>query len=86
VNIFIFWYFVAKLSGRRDFACFAACVAVGLIPYRVAIDPSLGFFGQMQRLIAGLFLSLLSLQAYLEGRKWWWLAASVALYLACALL
>jgi hypothetical protein len=86
LDVFLFYLLVGKLSGRRDFACFAACVTVGLIQYRVAIDQSLGFFGQMQLLIAALFLSLIVLQLYLEGRGRGWLAASVGLYLVCALL
>ena len=86
LDIFLFYLLVARLSGRRDYACFAACVTIGLIQYRVAIDPSLGFFGQMQILIAGLFLSLLALQRSLEGRGRGWLAMSVALYFACGLL
>ena len=94
VHLWVFWesavfyLLVHKLSGRRDYACFAACVTIGLIQYRITIDPSFGFFGQMQLLITALFLSLLTLQLHLEkrGQEWGWLAASVILYLACALL
>ena len=88
LDLFLFYLLVHRLSGRRDYACFAACVTVGLIQYRITIDPSFGFFGQMQLLIAALFFSSLALQLHLEkrGQEWGWLAASVILYLACALL
>ena len=59
LDLFLFYLLVHKLSGRRDYAYFAACVTIGLIQYRITIDPSLGFFGQMQLLIAAFFLSLL---------------------------
>jgi hypothetical protein len=88
LDLFLFYLLVQKLSGRREFACFTACVTIGLIQYRVTVDPSLGFFGQMQLLIALLLLSLLTLQLHLESkvREWKWLGTSVFLYLACALL
>src|SRR4051812_34959086 len=54
LDLFLFYLLVRKLSGRRDYACFAACVTVGLIQYRFNVDPSIGFFGQMQLLIAAL--------------------------------
>jgi hypothetical protein len=86
LDVLLFYQLVSRLSGRRDYACFAACLTIGLIQYRVAIDPSLGFFGQMQLLIALLFLSLLALRRYLEGGSWRWLAASSALYFCCTLM
>ena len=55
LDLILFYSLVHKLSGRRDYACFAACATIGLIQYRVTIDPSLGL-GQMQLLIAALFL------------------------------
>ena len=86
LDIFLFYCLASKLGGRRDYGCFAACLTIGLVQYRVAVDPSLGFSAQMQLLIAGLFLSLLALQRHLEGEGWGWLAASVLLYFACTLL
>ena len=86
VDLALFYFLVARLTGRRGFAGFATCVTIGLIQYRVAIDPSLGFFGQMQWLIAGLFVALLTLRRSLDTRAWWWHAASVTIYLGCCLL
>jgi len=86
LDVFLFYCLARKLGGRRDYACFAACLTIGLIQYRVAVDPSLGFSGQIQLLIAGLFLCLLALQRHLKTRALAWLLASCLLYLACALL
>ncbi len=86
LDLLLFYCLVRDLTGRRDFAGFATCLTVGLIQYRVAIDPSLGFFGQMQLLIAGLFLSLLALRRHLEGQCRRWLVAAVGLYLCCCLM
>jgi hypothetical protein len=86
LDVFLFYCLASKLGGRRDYGCFAACLTIGLIQYRVAVDPCLGFSGQMQLLIAGLFLTLLTLQKHLETRAWAWLLASGLFYFACALL
>ena len=86
LDVFLFYCLAGKLGGRRDYGGFAACLTIGLIQYRVAVDPSLGFSGQMQLLIAGLFLCLLTLQRHLETRGWAWLLASALLYFGCALL
>lgn len=86
LDIFLLYLLASKLGGRRDYGCFAACLTIGLIQYRVAVDPCLGFSGQIQLLIAGLFLTLLALQKHLETRGWAWLLASGLSYFACTLL
>ncbi len=92
VDLLLFLTLVTRLTGRSDFGRFAACITLGLIQYRVILDPSLGFYGQMQILLAGLLLSLLTLQLWLDrqaaapGTGTGWLAASVGLFLACCLL
>ena len=86
LDVFLFYGLACKLGGRRDYGGFAACLAIGLIQYRVAVDPSLGFSGQIQLLIAGLFLCLLALLKHLESGARRWLIASGLIYFACALL
>lgn len=92
VDLLLFVGLVAQLTRRAGFAVFAGLVALGLIQFRVTLDPSLGFYGQMQILLASLLLCLISTQRWLErrsqspGRGTGWLFAAVSFYLICCLL
>ena len=85
LDVFLLYKLASRLGGRKDFGGFAACLAVGLIQYRVAVDSSLGFAGQIQLLIAGLLACPLLLQKYLDGEGRAWLVASWLAYFACTL-
>ena len=84
-DLVLFYFLVRRLTGSGGFACFAGCVTVGLIQFRVTPDPVLGYYLQVQFVAAGLFVSLVALQLFLEGRGSAWLAASAASYLLIAL-
>ncbi len=85
IDVILFYVLIRKLSGRAGFACFAACSVISLFQFRVFVDPFLAYYGQIQWVTAGLFLSLYSLQSFLERGKKVGLFASVLAYLACAL-
>jgi hypothetical protein len=82
----LFFLLVRKLFGDARFAALAACSALMLMQLRSYHDPILSFFGLLQLVAAGTFLSLMALERHLEGRGRGWLAASVGLYLAVMLL
>jgi len=85
LDVMAFYLLVRKLSGNRDFACFAGCTAIALMQFRVFVDPLLAYYGQIQLVTACLFFSLLALQLYLEGRGWGWLGTSATAYFLCTL-
>ncbi len=85
LDVFLLYKLASRLGGRKDFGAFAACLTVGLIQYRVAVDSSLGFAGQIQLLIAGLLACPCLLQKYLDGEGRGWLVASWLAYFACTL-
>ncbi|QDV35981.1 hypothetical protein ElP_38910 [Tautonia plasticadhaerens] len=90
LDLTLFYALARTLTGRRDFAAFSSCLAVGLMQFRATIDPFIGNVGMVQILVALLFGSLLALQRHLDrpggGPRSWWLLGSVSAYLACALL
>src|SRR5271166_6206216 len=85
LDIAVFYELVRRLSGNRDFACFAACLTIPLFQFRVFVDPLLAYYGQIQLVTACFFFSLLALQLYLKGKGWGWLGLSAAAYLLCTL-
>lgn len=89
LDLVLFYALVRVLTGRRDFAAFSSCLAVGLLQFRATIDPFIGNVGMVQILVALLFGSLLALQRHLDrpggGPRSWWLLGSVSAFLACAL-
>jgi hypothetical protein len=85
LDVVVFYYLIRRLSGNKDFACFASCVTVTLFQFRIFIDPLLAFYGQLQLVIACLLLSLLALDLYLRVRGLGWLVASTLAYLLCTL-
>ncbi|HKI16658.1 MAG TPA: hypothetical protein VKA15_02205 [Isosphaeraceae bacterium] len=85
LDVVAFYYLVRRLSGNRDFACFAACLTITLFQFRILVDPLLAYYGQIQLVTACLLFSLLALDLYLNGRGRGWLAASAAAYLLCTL-
>jgi hypothetical protein len=85
LDVVAFYMLVRKLSGNRDFACFAGCIVIALLQFRVSVDPLLAYYGQIQLVTACLFLSLLALKLYLEGKGRGWLVASTTAYLLCTL-
>jgi hypothetical protein len=85
-DVAVFFLLVRKLFGDARFACLAACLTLMLMQLRAYHDPILSFFGLLQLVAAGTFLSLMALERYLEGRGRGWLAASVVLYLSVMLL
>jgi hypothetical protein len=86
LDVFLFFLMARKLGGAKGFAGLAGCLAIGLFQFRIYIDPILGYYGQIQWMTAGIFVSLLALQLFLEGRGRRWLVASVAAYLAASLI
>jgi hypothetical protein len=85
-DVAIFFLLVRKLFGDARFACLAACLTLMLMQFRAYHDPILSFYGLLQLVAAGTFLSLLALDRYLDGRGRGWLVASVVLYLSVMLL
>jgi hypothetical protein len=85
LDLMLFQVWIRRLSGDADFACLATCLTIGLFQFRVYMDPILAYYGQMQLMIAAVFVSLLALQHFLEGRRGAWLLAAAGAYLTAAL-
>ena len=85
LDVLIFHRFLRGLSGRSGFASVASCLTLGLFQFRVFVDPMLGYYAQMQVVVAALFASLTALLLYLEGRGIGWLAAGAAIFAICPL-
>ncbi|MDB5348990.1 MAG: hypothetical protein JWN86_237, partial [Planctomycetota bacterium] len=85
LDLLLFVVFV-RMSARDDgLALLAATLTVPLFQFRAFFDPILAFHGLLQFIVAGILLSLLSLQRFLEGRGRVWLVLSVMTFLACCL-
>jgi hypothetical protein len=83
--LLLFAGLVRRLTGEPDVGVLAGLATLSLVQFRMAPDAVLGYYLQMQVVLAGLFLSLLALLAYLEGGRRRWLAASAACYGAITL-
>ncbi|MBV8270436.1 MAG: hypothetical protein JO252_29260 [Planctomycetaceae bacterium] len=85
-NVGLFALLVRRISKSAAFAAFAVCLVFPLFQLRTSFDPILAFFGLLQALTAGLFISLLALQIYLETGRARWMVLSVASHVCVLLL
>lgn len=85
VDVVLFYALVRRLTGRKGFALLAGMMAVGLFQFRLSVDPILGYYGQIQWVIAAFLLSLIWLRRHLAGGRPAWLGASAGAYLLCTL-
>ena len=85
LDLALFFVLVRKLSGEDGFALLATSLTISLFQLRAFFDPILAMHGLLQTVVAGMLLSLLALQLFLEGRGRAWLFLGAATYLTCAL-
>jgi hypothetical protein len=76
----ILFFLLVRRWTSNSFAGLAGLLVAGLYQFRLSPDPQLGYYLQIQLVAAGLFLSLLTLDLYLEGRGKRWLIPSTLAY------
>ena len=85
LDVALYYGLIWQLTGRRGFAAFATGCTVGLFQFRLTVDPMLGYYAQIQWVIAAFFASLICLRHFFASRRWEWLGLSVLAYLICTL-
>lgn len=85
LNLALFGMLVRRLWGDAGLATLAVVLTVAAFQFRLFFDPILALHGLMQAVMAGILVSLLALQRFLEGGGRGWLRLAAACFLVCAL-
>ena len=85
LDLLLYHALIRQMSGRKGFAAFATACTVALIQFRLTVDPMLGYYAQIQWVIAAFFLALLWLHRALADRGNGWLVLSALAYFLCTL-
>ncbi len=85
VDLILYHALIRRLTRDAGFAALALACVVPLIQFRLTVDPMLGYYAQIQWVIAAFFVSLIWLARALEGAGRRFLIGSALAYLACTL-